>query len=105
MIKPINPATHHKFTFYIKASTVGGSHGFFGPYYMNVGCHASDVTLSDNTGLVNYTTIFTSSSTSAVYTFALPSASKYWCTPISTEIVYPGGGIWTSTAKIIGTGS
>jgi hypothetical protein len=38
-VVPTNASLHQAYTFYIKATaSLGGSHGFFGPYIVNIGC-------------------------------------------------------------------
>jgi hypothetical protein len=39
LVKPVNPALHHDYTFYLKATISGGiSYTFFGPWVLSVGC-------------------------------------------------------------------
>tara|TARA_A100001015_G_scaffold103799_1_gene115234 strand:- start:171 stop:530 length:360 start_codon:yes stop_codon:yes gene_type:complete len=38
VVIPTDTSAHASYTFYVKASTLGNSNAFFGPYIMEVGC-------------------------------------------------------------------
>ena len=51
VVKPTVPATHARYTFYVKVSASGGSSAFFTQYILDVGCTSTSVTLTDGAGL------------------------------------------------------
>jgi len=45
-IRPADNLLHVAYTFYIKATTIGGSYAIFGPYELKIGCTSSSVTIT-----------------------------------------------------------
>ena len=86
-ILPSTQSTHMRYTFYISPSlATGRTTELFGPYYLDVGCTPFSASFSDNPALVVIVDIFVGDSTTGVYTFALPSSSRTYCTIVTTSI-------------------
>ena len=81
LIKPVNTALHQKYTFYMKVTASNGqSTAMFGPYYLDVGCTPTSVVFTNNAAFVTNVARFVGDSSSNVYTFAQPTASRSYCT-------------------------
>ena len=91
-IKPNTPENHFKYTFYTKISANGGSFAYFGPYYLDVGCTATSVTLTDSAtfGATGVSKLV-GDSVMSVYTFSPPTSSLAYCVIISSIVVTSDG--------------
>jgi hypothetical protein len=105
--KPSNTGLHQAYTFYLKVSALGGSNNYFGPYVLNVGCFAGAVSYSDSGSLDTNLPLSVGAATAGAYTFANPTATRSWCTPVTNTIVQndAGGTAWSGSAKLTGSGS
>ncbi len=80
LIKPQDDSLHQEYTFYMRVTAYGGSQSFFGPYTLRVGCFGGVVTYSDSPSFSNTApTKNVGDSTSSVYTFVDPVATKAYC--------------------------
>jgi hypothetical protein len=52
LVKPADNSLHQGYTFFIKATALGGSNKFFGPYTLNVGCFSGSLTITDSESFV-----------------------------------------------------
>jgi len=90
------------YTFYIKVTTIGPSTATFGPWELRVGCTSDTVSYTTNSGFDVDKPIYVGDSTSNVYTFALPTATRSYCSAIKNEIYTNSDVIWpVASPKLI----
>jgi len=106
VVCPSDSSLHLTYSFYLKATvTVGGTHDYFGPYVVTIGCTATSVSFSDDAAN-NFATpvgVYVGASTADIYTYVVPVPTRAWCIPNKNEIVNPDatGTTWTDPLKIV----
>lgn len=85
VVKPTVPATHLKYTFYIKVTASGGSFAWFGPYDLDVGCTATSVTFTDSFTTSGVAKIVGDPTTN-VYTMVSPTSSLAYCVVLTNLV-------------------
>jgi hypothetical protein len=75
-----------KYTFYTRV-VVGATTEYYGPYYLDVGCTSTAVSVADSTSLdTAATTLNVGSSTSNFWYFNYPTTGRSYCSAISNYI-------------------
>ena len=82
LVKPSNTALHQAYSFYIKATNIGGSFAFFGPYVLNVGCFSGVATYSDNGSFVTSVAKSVGDAIANAYTFNFATSNLAYCTTL-----------------------
>jgi hypothetical protein len=105
LVKPADNSLHQGYTFYIKATALGGTNKYFGPYTVNVGCFSGSFTITNSASFVTEVSKELHSATANAFTMHNPSSSRSYCSLLSNEIVKSDGTTWTAAAKLTGSGS
>ena len=104
VIKPNDNSLHRDYTFFVRVQALGGSEEWFGEHSLSIGCTASSVSFTDSGSLTTSVTVDIGSSTTEVYHFTDPVATREWCVPQSYTILNPDSSAWNEPAKILGDG-
>jgi hypothetical protein len=106
-VQPTNWNTHAQYTFYVKATASnGGSTGYFGPYYLDVGCNfrtaqfTTSVVYADSGSLTTNVNLYVGDSVANVYTLVEPTSTLAWCTTKTNTIVNTDGTSWSGSAMV-----
>jgi hypothetical protein len=99
-VKPKITSNHKKYTFWVKVSSDGGSNGFLGPYYLDVGCTTTSVTFTDNPAFITNVNKLVADPVTSAYTMMQPTASRSYCVIEDNMIVNPDGSRWTGSPQV-----
>ena len=92
IVKPTNTALHQLYTFYTLVTASGGSHHYFGPYHLDVGCTSTSLIISPGISYTNTgNTIDVGASGANIYTFDQPTDNRAYCSIITNEAVEADG--------------
>lgn len=100
MVKAKLSSIHQKYTFWVKVSSDGGSAGFLGPYYLDVGCTPTSVTFTNNPAFVTNVNKLVADPVTQAYTMMQPTASRSYCVIEDNKIVNPDGTQWSGSNQV-----